>query len=126
MARLAWVIDLVTQLVKDRPTAELVVERLQEEGVLHLGYGNADIDQVVEVFSELFGTTKVSRQDRWAANRLVNKYGAQTVVGVIELLAEHCREQYAPVIGSIVQLENKWVNVISFLRNSSQGREIIQ
>lgn len=121
-----WVVKLVTQIVKDKPTAEMVVDRLMEEGVLHLGYGDADIDQVISTFTETFGTTKVSNIDRFAANRLVKKYGAQSVVGIIKLLAQHSTERYAPVVGSIAQLETKWVSVLHFLRTrQDQEDEII-
>lgn len=125
MSKRTWVVELVEQIVKDRPTAEMVVERLMEEGVLHLGYGDADIDKVVEQFQETFGTTKISRQDRWAANRLVKKYSSQAVCGIVKLLGEHSTERYAPVIGSIAQLETKWVSVLHFLR-SLTGDETIQ
>jgi hypothetical protein len=122
-----WVVELIRSVGVDAPTAELVVDRLMEEGLLHLGYGNADIDKVVEAFIENFGTTKTSRADRFAANRLVNKYGSQAVVGIIRLLAQKNTERYAPIVGSIAQLEDKWVSVLNFLRNSStnDNEEII-
>lgn len=118
-----WVVDLVSQVVKDKPTAELVVDRLMEEGVLHLGYGDADIDLVVNTFTDIFGTTKVSNTDRFAANRLVKKYGSQAVVGIVKLLAQHNTERYVPVVGSIAQLETKWVSVLHFLRNLQDNND---
>lgn len=122
--RRAWVVELVAQIVKDTPTAEMVVDRLMEEGLLHLGYGNADIDMVVQKFTDTFGTTKVSKYDRFAAHRLVNKYGSQAVVGIVQLLADSSTEKYAPVVGSIAQLEDKWVSVMNFLR-TQKGEEVI-
>ena len=120
-----WVVNLIEQVVRDRPTAEMVVERLMEEGVLHLGYGDADVDNVVEQFKETFGTTKVTNTDRFAANRLVSKYGVQSVVGIVKLLAQHSTERYAPVVGSIAQLETKWVSVLHFLRTRRDQEEDI-
>lgn len=114
--RIVWVVELISQIVKDKPTAEMVVERLMEEGLLHLGRGNADVDIIVDTFTDVFGTTKVSRTDRWAAHRLGSKYGAQAVVGIMRLLASKANEQYAPVVGSVAQLETKWVSVLHFLR----------
>lgn len=125
-SRKIWVVELVTQIVGNKSTAEVVVERLMEEGVLHLGYGNADIDKVVEQFKDTFGTTKTSKYDRFAANRLVAKYGSQAVVGIICLLGEHRDEKYAPVVGSIAQFETKIVSVIHFLRTLPKGEEVIQ
>lgn len=124
MSRKAWVIGLVEQIVGDKPTAEMVVQRLQEEGVMHLGYGNADVDRVVQKFTDTFGTTKVTRQDRFAAHRLVRKYGAQVVCGVVDLLAQNSDKKYAPVVGSIAQLENKIVNVLNFLRKQGDSSVI--
>lgn len=112
-----WVVEVVAQLVKDKPTAVMVVERLMEEGLLNLGYGNADVDMVVMKFSDTFGTTKTSKQDRFAAHRLTQKYGSQAVCGIIQLLADNSTLKYAPVVGSITQIEAKWVNVLNFLRN---------
>lgn len=126
MSKKIWVVEIVEQIVGDRVTAEMVVDRLMEEGVVHLGHGNADIDIVVEQFQETFGTTKVTRQDRWAANRLAGKYGPQAVVGIIQLLAAHNTEKYAPIVGSIVQLETKWVSVLNFVRSVSNDNETIE
>lgn len=118
--RKTWVVELVTGVVGDKLTAEMVVDRLMEEGVLHLGYGDADIDKVVEQFKTTFGTTKVSKQDRWAANRLIAKYGSQPICGIVVLLGQYQDVKYAPVVGSIAQLETKWVSVLNFVRKAKQ------
>ena len=121
-----YVIGLVRQIVScDEPTAKMLVDRLTEEGLLHIGYGDADIDRVVGVFTETYGTTKTTRQDRWAAQRLVKKYGAQAVVGIIQLLASLSTERYAPIVGSVAQLEDKWISVLAFLRKHKGSEEII-
>lgn len=119
------VVELVAQIVHDRPTAEMVVERLMEEGLLHLGHGQADIDIVVEQFIETFGTTKTSQRDRWAANRLCGKYGSQSIVGIIRLLGQRSTERYAPMVNSIAQLEEKLPSVLRFLRGSTDD-EVVQ
>lgn len=125
-----WVIGLVANMLNSNPTnamqeAEMIVDRLMEEGVLHLGYGNADVDAIVNSFTDSFGTTKVSRGDRFAAHRLAGKYGSQSVVGIITLLAENSQNKYAPVVGSVTQLEDKWVSVLNFLRKTKDSEEII-
>jgi hypothetical protein len=121
-----YIIDIVTRIVGDKPTAEMVIERLTDEGVLSLGYGNADIDKVVEAFSMTFGTTKVSKYDRFAANRLCSKYGSQGVVGVIKLLGENSSVKYAPVVNNVAELENKMVSILSFLRTLSNNDKTIE
>lgn len=124
--RRKYVVNLIATLLSgDTITSEVIVERLQEEGFLHLGYGNADIDIVVQKFADTFGTTKVNKTDRYAAGRLVGKYGSQAVCGIVQLLGEHRDEKYTPVVGSVTQLEEKIVSVINFLRNRSND-EVIQ
>lgn len=125
MNRKQWVIELIAKQAQiPYGVAESVVDRLTEEGVLHLGHGNADIDIVVEQFQEIFGTTKVSRYDRWAANRLVAKYGTQSVVGILQLLGKYQQERYAPVVNSLAQLEEKMPSVLNFLRKQNDNTPI--
>lgn len=118
-------IELVHSLVKDKPTAEMVVDRLHDEGVLHIGRGDVSVDQVVETFVDTFGTTKTTRYDRFAAKRLADKYGAKVVCQVIQMLGSQRDQKYAPTVGSITQLETKWVSVFNFLRKQSQEREVV-
>lgn len=121
-----WVVGLIAQIVRGAPTeaasktAEMIVERLMEEGLLVIGYGDKDVERVVQKFTDSFGTTKTSRQDRWAAHRLARKYGSQAVCGIIQILAENSTEKYAPVVGSITQLEEKWVSVLRFVRKQTE------
>lgn len=121
-------IKAITPLIGNRLTAEMVIDRLQENGYLQLGYGNGDVDTIVGAFKDTLGTTKVSRPDRYAANRLAKKWGATSVVGIIKLYANLRDDDYAPVIGSVTQLEDKWVNVLTFIRKRAQQKdgEVIQ
>lgn len=119
-----WVVQLVANVVGDQATAKMVVEVLMEEGLLSVGYGDADVDRVVQKFTDTFGTTKVSKYDRYAARRLAQKYGSQAIVGIIQLLGENREEKYAPVIGNIVQLEDKLVSVLNFLRKIKKSETL--
>jgi len=121
---LDWVVQLVANVVGDQATAKMVVEVLMEEGLLSVGYGDADVDRVVQKFTDTFGTTKVSKYDRYAARRLAQKYGSQAIVGIIQLLGENREEKYAPVIGNIVQLEDKLVSVLNFLRKIKKSETL--
>ena len=94
-----------------------MVDRLSEEGVLQIGFGDSEVDSIIEKFKTTFGTTKASKHDRYAAHRLAGKYGSQSVCGIIQMLAEHRDEKYVPVIGSVTQLEDKMVSVLHFLRS---------
>ena len=124
MSKIKYVLDFVEQIVGDKVKAQMVVERLTDEGLLHLGYGDADVDIIINKFTDTFGTTKVTKTDRWAAQRLAKKYGSQAIVGIVGLLGKHSQEKYAPVVGNVTQLEEKIVNVLSFLRNTDGGEEI--
>lgn len=112
-------IDFIADITGNKVMAEMIVERLQEERLLSLGYGDTEIDQVVKKFKDTFGTTRSSKYDRFAARRLVAKYGTKSVFGVIELLAEKSDEKYAPVVNDVSQLEKKFVSVLSFLRKNT-------
>lgn len=127
MNKRQYVIDMIARMLNtEHPEidAEAITDRLLEEGLLHLGYGDADIDIVIQKFADNFGTTKTSRQDRWAANRLVTKYGRQAIVGIIDLLAQNSTEKFAPVVNTLAQLEEKFPSVLNFLRNIKGTEEI--
>lgn len=122
-----YVVDLIASIVGGKNahiTAEMVVERLTNEGLLSLGYGDKDIDKVVEQFKTTFGTTSISKYDRFAANRIVKKYSAQAACGIIQLLGERSQEKYCPVVNNVAELEKKWVSVMSFLRNQNDNEVI--
>lgn len=123
-------VDVLTPMLKGTPservqTAEMVIERLQEEGVLVIGYGDKDIDQVASAFQEAFNTTKTSRYDRYAASRMVQQYGTPAVVGVIRLLASKQDERFSPTVNNLKQLEDKWPQVVKFLRKVGTNAEVI-
>lgn len=124
MSKRKWVFDLIKGIVKDEPTANMVLDVLVEEGVLNLDYGDDNIGRVVTSFTETFGTTKTSKYDRFAAKRLSDRYGVQAVTGVITLLGRKRDEPYAPVVGNIKQLEDKWVSVLNFLRKNDDIQEV--
>ncbi len=125
-SRRIWVAKLIMDVTRcNEQSAEMLIERLMEEGLLVLGYGDNEIDMVVNQFTESFGTTKVTRQDRWAAQRLVRKYGGKAVVGIIRMLASRQNESYAPVTNSVVELEKKFVSVVSFIRKQGEQGEVI-
>jgi hypothetical protein len=126
MTRRDTIVALVESITGSRVTAEMVVERLQEEGVLQLGYGNGDVERVVQTFKDSFGTTRTSQQDRFAAHRLCQQYGAQAVAGIIQLLAKRAKEPYLPVVNSVSELERKWVSVLNFLRKKDADAEAIE
>lgn len=126
MERKLEALRVIATVVGDKPTAEMVLERLQDEGFLHLGYGDADVDRIVGTFKETFGTTVTTKYDRTSAHRMANAHTAQAVVGVIKLFSQVQSDQYAPSVGSVAELEKKWVNVINFIRKKGQAAEVIQ
>lgn len=128
MSKRTYIVEIISQIVKGDEservqTAELITDRLIEEGVLNLGYGNADVDAIIDKFTTTFGTTKTSRFDRFAAHRLAERYGAKAVVGIIEILGQNAGQKYAPVVNNISELEHKLPSVLNFVR-SIDGEEI--
>lgn len=119
-----YLVDVVNHIVKNKQTAEIVIDRLIEEGALHVGYGNADVDKILLSFSNTFGTTKASKYDRFSATRLASKYGVQAILGIIGLLGQNSQEKYAPVVNNVSELESKMPSVLNFLRNIEGSKEL--
>lgn len=119
------VTSLLESVIGDRSLAEMSVDVLVQEGVLHIGFGEPDIDKIIEAFKTTFGTTKSSRYDRFAAKRLADKYGSKSICGIIQMLGDRSGDKYAPVVNSVAQLEEKIVNVLRFLRDKSGEVEVI-
>jgi hypothetical protein len=120
-----YILDLLAGVALDgnKELAEAILVLLEAESVLHLGYGDAEIDGVIDKFTLCFGTTKTTKYDRYAAHRLVAKYSGHAVAGIIELLASRSKERYAPLVNNITQLEEKWVSVLAFLREDNKRED---
>lgn len=121
-----WIVDLLTEITEDKVKSEAIIEILLAEGVLRLGYGDHDVDAILDCFKAVYGTTKASSQDRWAAHRLADKYGGQAIVGIIKLLGHNSKEPYCPVVNNISELEKKFVSVMSFLRKLDKEEDVIE
>lgn len=122
--RKEYILDLITKVVRDKPTAEMVVEVLQAEGLLVLGYGSSEIDNVVQKFVDTLGTTKTTKYDRFAASRLVKKYGEQAICGIIDLYGKSATEKFAPRVNNLTELEAKMPSILLFLRNVKGTEEL--
>lgn len=118
------ILELITRITGSELMSEDIVMALEEEGVLHLGYGDPEVDLILDTFKDAFSTTKASKQDRWAAHRLAQKYGAQAVVGIIKALAMNRAYAYAPVVNNVAQMETKMVSILNFLRSIGDGETI--
>lgn len=107
--------------------AKQIVDALIKAKVLQLeSYGDADVNSIVDGFKQLFGNTKTTRYDRYAAHRLAEQKGVTAVVGIIKLLHERSEEQFCPSVASVSELETKWVKVVGFLRRQSDEHVEIQ
>lgn len=83
---------------------------------------NPDVQIIVDTFKESFGTTSVSKYDRFAASRLAKKYGSDAICKIIIVMAQHQGEPYTPLIGSVADLDKKLVSVQAwFKRQREQG-----
>jgi hypothetical protein len=129
MNRKNYVLQLIVDIVGDKPTAEMVYERLDEEGFLHIGYGDAEIDRITKTFAELWGTTKTSRFDRFAATRLARaeRYGgAEGIVGLMKLFITMQSDKYAPSVSTVQQFEEKLPAIVVFMRKKQQQNERVE
>lgn len=87
-------------------------------------YGNKDINIIVENFMRLFGQTKTTKYDRFAANRLIKKYqDPNRIVNILAALAHYQGEEYAPSANSISEFEKKLPSILSFLRKQSNNKK---
>lgn len=84
-----------------------------------VSYGDPAVNAIVEAFKDSFGTTKVSKYDRYAAKRLATKHGADRIIAVIKALSAGAGDKFAPSINNVSQLEEKFVSVGKFLQNKS-------
>lgn len=97
-----------------------IVDNLIRDGIISLTYaGVPEISEAVDAFQIFFGTTATLKTDRFAAARLVKRYGAALVIEVIENLGNRKSEKYAPVVNNISQLEAKWPSVLKFISNDT-------
>lgn len=90
-----------------------------------MGYGDTEVDQILEKFKDTFGNTRSTRQDRFAAHRLAHKYGPQAVLGIIKLLGDLQDLKYCPRPRNVADMEDKWVSILGFLRKQGKGTEEI-
>lgn len=92
-------------------------------------YGDKDVNLIVGSFAELFGTTKTTRWDRFAAKRMArsDRYGnAEGIVALMKLYHSYSNEKYAPTVGSVSQFEEKLPNVVQYLKKRRDQSEEIQ
>lgn len=113
-----YITKAIDSLVGDKKLSEAIVDKLVEEDLISLSFGNKEVDEIVTAFKTTFGTTRASKYDRFAAKRLSDKNGVKTVVQMIQILGTRMDLPYAPTIGSVSQLEEKWVSVVKFLRKT--------
>ena len=64
--------------------------------------------------------TKV-KLNRYAAKRLLDKYGTDKVIKLIEFASEIQGKQYAPTINNILDLEQKIVSLMNFYAKNKGG-----
>lgn len=118
------IVKLISALLRRRSTPDEIVDALASEGLLNVSYGSQDVSLVVDKFKLAFGTTRTTKWDRYAANRLVKKYGSESVVMLMLQLADNSSHPYAPVVNSVGDVERKWNSILAFI-NRNQGSEDI-
>lgn len=120
-----YIIGLIATITDNKVLAESIVERLEEENLLNIHYGDQDVGLIVQAFVDSFGNTKTSKWDRFAAKRLANKHGEQSVVSIIQLLSGLAEAPYAPSVNNVSDLENKFPQIIKFLRSQKSQQTMV-
>lgn len=84
------------------------------------------LNELIDLFKEVnpsYERLFPNKTQRSALERLVKKYGTKEIAQFIEILPTTNKEQFAPVITTPVQLENKLGSLISFLQRMAMERE---
>lgn len=117
-------VKLIQDYIPNQKTAVALAEALLDEGFIAKKPMNTDVDRIVTAFKKSYGTTKVSRYDRYAAKRLLERYSVDDVIGIIKITASFQGHKYCPVVGSVVQLEQKWVNIKRFMQTMAEKEDM--
>lgn len=123
------ILAIIEGIVGDRDTAEQVLAALQDQGLITFSYGNQDVNAIIKTFAELFGSTKTTKYDRFAASRMAKSphYGGSAgVVGMLRLYHSLSGDKYAPSVSSVAQLEEKLPAIVAFLRKKNQASGSIE
>ncbi len=73
---------------------------------------NSEITKLIQHFETKVG--KPSRDQTFAAIQLLNQHGFEKSIGAINLVASSRADRFAPSIGSLVDLEEKWLNLETY------------
>jgi hypothetical protein len=101
-----------------------ISEALLDQGFISFKANDNETEEICQAFKKSFGTTSVSRYDRYAASRLLTKYNVKDLIQLIEILANHKDDKYCPVVSSIRQLEEKWIGVRRFIKTLTIENDI--
>lgn len=91
------------------------------------GYGKPEIDHLFyewnnSVKTPLTGTKQMNRN---TAQRLLNKYSEEDLIGAIKIVAitKQSDDRYIPVINSLMDLENKFGSLVHWYQKNKQAYE---
>lgn len=121
MKRKEYVLGILAEYTDN---GEQLLERLSDEGLIQLGYGDSEVEAILTKFKSTFGNTKTTQYDRFAAHRLAQKYSTQAIIGIIDLLGSKIHEKYCPIPASVAQMEEKIVPILAFLRKQEDNEVI--
>jgi phage replication O-like protein O len=108
--------DIDKETSKD--TITKVIEKTPE-------FGNKDINSLIRIFENhnLKITTK-QKLNRYAANRLIKKYGLSKITRLAEYSLSITEKRYAPQVTNILDLEEKLPKIILYWKKHSQSKSI--
>jgi hypothetical protein len=96
---------------KETPTTNVVEQAL----VKPEEYGNSEINKLMGLLKELSGgNIPKDRLNRFAANRLLKRYGADKVEKALRFGFMMRGEQFCPQVYNYMDLEEKWQKLLQF------------
>lgn len=79
-----------------------------------------EAERIIEAFKEANNVPSVRPTDIKAARLLAEKYGADNIIQIIQIMAAAQGKPYVPSINNIKNLQDKWVMVGNYIKKNQE------
>lgn len=111
---------LVNECGLSESQATTVIQALVAHDMVREVYiPSSAVETLCSSFKTLYGLTKISRYDRFAAHRLIKRYGLIPMTNLITALHDHQADTYCPVVNGLVDVERKLPAIRHFIEKQS-------